>query len=180
MLRFWVPDYLRYDWLKRKYLNISSGESMRLTALDSLQGASMQISTISIINFQECVSELNRGFLDQSASMIYLLRVNQKVEDLTDHKQNANWGILQGSVAVYPLGRSGSLIRVENFSFSMDDEQLGYGASLIVLDELYELTGRELFKKHLEDLIILLDSDFTYNYGALQLYKIWCCSGNRR
>ena len=140
----------------------------------------MQISTIGIINFQECVSELNRAFLDQSASMIYLLRVNQKVEDLTAHKQKANWGILEDSVAVYPLGRSGSLIRVENFSFSMDDEQLGYGASLIVLDELYELTRRELFKKHLEELHGFLEWDSAFNYGALQLYKVWCCSGNRR
>lgn len=153
---------------------------MRLTALDSLKGASMQISTINIINFQECVSELNRGFLDQAASMMYLLWVNQKIEDLTDHKQNANWGILEDSVAVYPLGRYGSLIRIGNFSFSMDDEQLGYGASLIALDELYAFTGRELFKKHLDELHGFLEWESAYNYGALQLYKVWCCSGNRR
>lgn len=134
----------------------------------------MQISTISIINFSECVHEIDRSINDRSASVLFLLSVMLKVEELTGVKQVTNWGVgrLNGAVAAYPVGRSGCLARVDNFSVSCDECQVGFGASLIVLKELFELTGSERYQHQLLMLHGLLCRDEVYYEGALTLYQL--------
>lgn len=134
----------------------------------------MQISTISILNFSECVHEIDRSLEDRSASVLFLLSVMQKVEELTGEKQATNWGVssLCCAVAAYPVGRSGCLARIGNFSICCDEKQVGYGASLIVLRELFELTRSERYEQLLIALHDYLCRDECYHEGALTLFKL--------
>ncbi|MCP6645556.1 hypothetical protein NL493_25560 [Klebsiella pneumoniae] len=134
----------------------------------------MQISKISILNFSECVNVLDSTLNDRPASVLFLLHVMQKVEELTGKQASCNWGIanFDGSIAAYPVGRTGCLAMVRNFSVCLDEHQLGYGASLIVLHELSSITHCEKYKELKNQLLHYLLNDCEYNDGALCLYRL--------